>query len=402
MRTMVGGADFEKSEFNRTVQARRQVGSTFKPIVYAAALESKRVTAATVVADAPLAMATADEFVWKPSNYSANYEGNMTMRQALAKSKNTCTVRILEAADPGMNNDVIYNFGRKLGIGGPPTYALPADWVSTPDNDHLCVWVKESRQSTICMDRTPPKPDDLTDAQYRAKLGTDGSIPGSDPSKPTYSMCRACDMSMGLGSASLTMEEMVRAYSAFATGGKLIEPYYVEEVRDRNDQVLEQHTDPTPPQVMDPAVASITTWLMEGVVNGGTAAMAGREMGLKGLAGKTGTTNDEKDAWFVGFTNDVVTAVWVGFDQPRTLGVSSTGGRTALPIWIQYMKVAAPKSKDRPLPERGDLQYAMIDEKTGRRVTSGGVNYPFLPGTVPEATGAGIDQLMLEDLKDDL
>ena len=225
VRTMVGGHDFNHSEFNRTVQAKRQVGSTFKPIVYAAAIESKRVTAAQWVADAPLAMATANEFVWKPTNYGANYEGNMTMRQALAKSKNTCTVRILEAADPGMNRDVIYNFGRRLGIGGPPTYALPDDWRATPETDHLCVWVKETRRSTICMDRFPDKSPDLTDAQHRAQLGPDD----------TY-MCRACDMSMGLGSASLTMEEMLRAYSAFATGGKLIEPYYIEEVRDGRRQ----------------------------------------------------------------------------------------------------------------------------------------------------------------------
>lgn len=391
VRTMVGGSDFDRSEFNRAIQARRQVGSTFKPIVYAAAVESKRVTTATVVADAPLAMATANEFVWKPSNYSNDYEGNMTMRQALAKSKNTCTVRILEAADPGMNDDVIYKFARKLGIGGPPTYALPADWVPGPKNDVLCPWVQETPRSTICMDRTPQKDPNLTDAQHRAKLGPDDKY-----------MCRACDMSMGLGSASLTMEEMIRAYSAFATGGKLIEPYYVEEVSDRDGNILEKHEPVDPPQVMDPAVASIATWLMEGVVRGGTASMAGQQLGLVGLAGKTGTTNDEKDAWFVGFTNDVITAVWFGFDQPKTLGVSSTGGRTALPVWIAYMKAAAPKSKDKAFPVRGDVQFAMIEESTGRRVTSGGVTYPFLPGTVPEGTGQAAGTPTIDDLKNEL
>ncbi|MEQ1502663.1 MAG: transglycosylase domain-containing protein, partial [Myxococcota bacterium] len=387
VRTMIGGSDFDKSEFNRAVQARRQVGSTFKPIVYAAAVESKRVTTATVIADAPLAMATADEFVWKPSNYSNDYEGNMTMRTALQKSKNTCTVRILEAADPGMNDDVVYKFARRLGIGGTPTYRLPADWVASPKNDVLCPWVKETRGSTICMDRNPPKDAALSDAEHRAKLTPESEY-----------WCRACDMSMGLGSASLTMEEMVRAYSAFATGGKLIEPYYVEEVADRDGNVLEKHEIPTPPQVMDPAVASIATWLLKGVVQGGTASDAGRELKLIGLAGKTGTTNDEKDAWFVGFTNDVITAVWFGFDQPQTLGVSSTGGRTALPVWIKYMKVAAPREKDRDFPVRGDVQYAMIDEATGRRVTSGGVSYPFLPGTVPEGTGLAAGQVSIEDL----
>ncbi|HHO54297.1 MAG TPA: hypothetical protein ENK18_26360, partial [Deltaproteobacteria bacterium] len=152
IRVMVGGSNFLKTQFNRAIQARRQVGSTFKPLVYTAAIEAKRVTTATLIADAPLAFETANDFIWKPSNFSHEYEGNMTLRQALAKSKNTCTVRILEAADPGMNNDIIYNFGRRLGIGGPPLHTLPDDWVPTPDNDVLCPWVKETAKSTICMD----------------------------------------------------------------------------------------------------------------------------------------------------------------------------------------------------------------------------------------------------------
>jgi len=391
VRAMVGGSDFGKSQFNRAVQARRQVGSTFKPIVYAAAIESKRVSAATVVADAPLAFATAAQFIWKPANYSHEYEGNMTLRQALAKSKNTCTVRVLEATDPGMNNDVVYDFARRLGIGGPPLHTLAEDHVPTPENDQLCPWIRETRRSTICMDRNPPKDPSLTNTAHRAQLGTDDVY-----------MCRACDMSMGLGSASLTMEEMIRAYSAFPTGGKLVQPYYIEEVRDRDGNVLEQH-EPTPPvQVMDPAVASITTWLLNGVVRYGTGAAAQRALKLEALAGKTGTTNDEKDAWFVGFTNDIVTAAWVGYDQPRSLGVSSTGGRTALPIWIDYMRVAAPASDDRPFPSRGSLEYAMIDESTGRRVSEGGATYPFLGGTAPESSGTRAGQLSIEDMSTDL
>lgn len=387
VRTMVGGSDFDKSEFNRTVQARRQVGSTFKPLVYAAAVESKRATAATLFADAPIAI-SADKFIWKPSNYDTNYEGNMTLRTALQKSKNTVTVRVLETADPGMNGDVIYKFGRRLGIGGPPTHTLPADHVRTPKNDLLCPWIKEERDFKLCMDRYPAKDPNLSDAEHRAKLK-----PGDE-----Y-WCRACDMSMGLGSASLTMEEMVRAYSAFATGGLLVEPYYVEEVKDRDGNVLEQHTPATHHRVMDPAVATIATWLLEGVVNGGTASQAGSALKLNALAGKTGTTNDEKDAWFVGFTNDVITAVWFGYDQPQTLGVSSTGGRTALPVWIEYMKAAAPRSKDRPFPQSGNISWVQIDESTGNRVTSGGVSYPFLEGTVPESSGMGVGDVGVGDIQ---
>jgi len=391
VRAMVGGADFSKSQFNRAVQSRRQVGSTFKPIVYAAAIESGRVSSATLVADAPLAFATSEEFIWKPSNYSHEYEGNMTLRRALAASKNTCTVRVLEAADPGMNDDVVYNFARKLGIGGPPTHELPDDWVATRENDLLCPWTRETKDSTICMDRYPPKPEGISNTRHRAQMGPDDVY-----------WCRACDMSMGLGSASLTMEEMVRAYSAFASGGYLIEPYYIDEVRSRTGEVLESHERQEFPQVMDPAVASIATWLLQGVVQGGTGYRASRELGLKGLAGKTGTTNEEKDTWFVGFTNDVITASWVGYDKPRSLGVSSTGGRTALPIWIDYMKVAAPKDADRPFPMRGEVEWASIDEKTGRRVSGGGIAYPFVKGTAPESSGLQAGQVAIEDLTTEL
>jgi penicillin-binding protein 1A len=259
--------------------------------------------------------------------------------------------------------------------------------VPSPTNDFLCPWTRETPDSTICMDRNPPMAEGLTDRQHRAQLKPDDVF-----------MCRACDMSMGLGSASLTMEELVRAYSAFPTGGLLVEPYTIEEVTDREGNVLERHEPIERPRVMDPAVASVATWLLQGVVHGGTAASAGSELGMVGLGGKTGTTNDEKDAWFVGFSNDVIAAVWTGYDQPRTLGVSSTGGRTSLPTWTRYMKVAAPKERDRPFPVSGGLDWASVDEATGRRITGGGgMTYPFLEGTAPESTGLKAGQVSIED-----
>ena len=306
-------------------------------------------------------------------------------------SRNTCTVRVLEAMDPGMNDDVVYNFARRLGIGGPPLETLDESWVPKPENDLLCPWTLEHKDSTICMDRFPPKDPNLSNTAHRRQL-KDGD---------EY-WCRTCDMSMGLGSASLTMEELVRAYSAFASGGDLIQPYYIEEVRDRDGALLEEHTTVDFPQVMDPEVASITSWLLQGVVSGGTGSVASRELELSGLGGKTGTTNDFKDAWFVGFTNDVITATWVGYDQPRSLGVSSTGGRTALPIWIDYMRVAAPKDRDRPFRMRGDIEWAQIDEDSGRRVSSGGRSYPFIGGTVPESSGAKAGQVSIQDASTEL
>lgn len=391
IRAMVGGADFGRSQFNRAIQSRRQVGSTFKPIVYAAALETRKIHAASMIADAPLAFTTEAEFVWKPSNYGNDYMGNITLRKALALSRNTCTVRVLESIDPGMNNDVIYNFARKLGVGGPPTHALPDDWVASPNNDQLCPWTRETRTSTICMDRLPPKDPNISNTAHRAALGPDDVY-----------MCRACDMSMGLGSASLTMEELVVAYSPFPTGGQLVSPRYVLEVKDRHGKVLETSVVPTFPQVMEPEVASISTWLLNAVATEGTAAAARSELDLVGIGGKTGTTNDEKDAWFIGFTNDVIAATWVGYDQPAPLGVSSTGGRTALPIWTQFMKNAAPKSRDRAFTMKGNIEYALIDEATGRRVSSGGRTYPFIRGTAPESSGVASGQLTLEDMTTDL
>lgn len=384
VRAMVGGANYEKSEFNRALQSYRQVGSTFKPLVYAAAIESRKITAASMVTDGPLAFSTDQDFIWKPANYGDDYMGNITLRNALAASRNTCTVRVLEAIDPGMNDDVIYKFARRLGIGGPPAHMLPPDHVPTPKNDHLCPWTRETPESTICMDRLPPKDPNISNTRHRQLMKPEDEY-----------WCRSCDLSMGLGSASLTMAELMRAYSAFPTGGLLVEPYYIEEVSTRKGEPLEKHEKKPFEKVMEPEVASITTWLLEGVVQGGTASAA-QSLGVR-LGGKTGTTNDEKDAWFVGFSHDVITAVWVGYDTPRPLGVSSTGGRTALPIWMKYMAQAAPKGDDRPFPMRGEIEWAQIDESSGRRVTSGGRAYPFIKDTAPESTGVAAGQISTGD-----
>jgi penicillin-binding protein 1A len=391
VKAMVGGADFRKSQFNRAIQSRRQVGSTFKPIVYAAAIDTRKVTAASTVADAPLAFATNADFIWKPANYGKDFLGNITLRKALAMSRNTCTVRVLESIDPGMNDDVIYEFGRALGIGGLPSHSLAESHIATPENDLLCPWIREEKEFRICMDRYPAKDPNISNTRHRQLMGPNDIY-----------QCRACDMSMGLGSASLTMAELLRAYSAFASNGKLIEPYYIDSVRDRNGVLLEAHEPKEFVQVIEPGVASITTWLLQGVVDGGTGYKAKKALGLRGLAGKTGTTNDEKDTWFIGFTPNIITAAWVGFDQPKSLGISSTGGRTALPIWIDYMREAAPKSDDRSFKWDGDLEWAEIDENTGRHVSSGGRKYPFLAGTVPESTGIAAGLLTIDDIATEL
>lgn len=319
---MVGGPDFLDTKFNRAVQAERQVGSTFKPIVYAAAIESKRFTAGTIVQDAPLIYNTVGRELWKPENFGSDYLGDITLRRALALSRNVVTVRVLDR----IGIDPVLATAKRLGI-----------------------------------DR---------------------------PLEP--------DLSVGLGSASLTLPEMARAYGVFATLGRKVDYHFIDRVLDRDGTVLEAYTPPERwEQVLDPEVASIMNWLLVEVATAGTAAKAQR-LGLH-VAGKTGTTNDFKDAWFVGYTPDVVTAVWVGYDQPRSIGGSATGGQIALPIWMDFMEDAVPKAKDRPFPAAPGLQWAPIDEKTGR-VMTGGRDMPFLAGTVPAGQAMEAGQKTSEDL----
>ncbi len=319
---LVGGVDFKDTQFNRAIQAQRQVGSTFKPIVYAAAIESKKFTVGTIVQDAPIVYNTLKSQLWKPENYGEDYLGDITLRKALALSRNVVTIRVLDV----IGLDAVYNLARKVGI--------------------------ESAMEV--------------------------------------------DLSMGLGSASLNMPELARAYSPFATLGRKVEPHYINKVVDRDGKVLEQWQKPAEwGRVIDPSVAGITNWLLQEVASNGTAAKA-QKLGLH-VAGKTGTTNDFHDAWFVGFTPTVMTAVWVGYDQPKSLGSSATGGYTALPIWMDYMEDAVPKADDRPFAPPPGVSWVSIDENTGRPM-AGGRGMPFLPGTAPAGAEAEAGQKTSEDL----
>lgn len=319
---MVGGPDFLETKFNRAVQAERQVGSTFKPIVYAAAIESRKFTAATIVQDAPLIYNTLKSELWKPENYGSDYLGDITLRRALALSRNVVTVRVLER----IGIDPVLQMARRLGI--------------------------------------------------------------ERPLEP--------DLSVGLGSASLSLPEMARAYGVFATLGRKVEPHTIERVLDRDGKVLESYTPPKEwERVLDPEVAGVMNWLLTEVATSGTAAKS-QKLGLH-VAGKTGTTNEFRDAWFVGYTADIVTAVWVGYDQPRTIGASATGGQVALPIWMAYTAAAVPRSADRPLPTPGGLQWIEVDEATGRPM-KGGRAMPFLAGTGPSGQAVEAGQKTSEDL----
>ena len=347
IKALVGGYDYARSKFNRVIQSRRQPGSGFKPFIYSAAL-AKGKTTASIVNDAPIVFSDAElERDWKPQNYSEKFFGPTRLREAMVNSRNLVSIRLL----------------REIGI----PYAT----------GHI------------------------------SSFGFDpAELPGN--------------LSMALGSASLVPISIVRGYAAFANGGFLIDPYFIERIVDargivrfatspkvvckecrfdqeteieqiepvekvepsfrplqleteENLQVIEQEASeeynmvsiPTPaPRVISEQNAFLIRSMMMDVVKRGTGKKA-MELGRNDLAGKTGTTNEQRDAWFSGYNDEIVTSVWVGFDSHEPLGRNEVGGKAALPIWIDYMRVALQDVPDRaPETPEGIIQ-ARIDPQTG-------------------------------------
>jgi penicillin-binding protein 1A len=330
---MVGGFSFDQSQFNRATQALRQPGSAFKPFVYAAALDNGY-TPSTVVMDAPIEVDQGPGAgVWKPENYSHKFYGPQTLRFGIEHSRNVMTVRL--AQDVGM--PLIAEYAKRFGV-----Y------------------------------------DDL----------------------PTY-------LSFALGAGETTVMRMVSAYSMFANGGKRIKPTLIDRIQDRYGHTVFRHDErecrgcqadkwrnqPEPSmvdrreQVLDPMTAYQITSMMEGVVQRGTAAPAGftRDVG-KPIAGKTGTTNDEKDVWFVGFSPDMTVGVYLGYDKPRHIGNRATGGGIAAPIVKDFMKVALADKPAVPFRVPPGIKLIRIDPKSGMRIAAGspgGLLEAFKPGTAP-------------------
>ncbi|QUN28129.1 penicillin-binding protein 1A [Cupriavidus sp. KK10] len=327
IRSMVGGFDFNRNKFNHVTQAWRQPGSSFKPFIYSAALE-KGFSPATVINDAPLTIGpdTGGQ-VWEPKNYDGRFEGPMTMRRALAKSKNLVSVRILRAIGTQYAQDYITRFG------------FEAD------------------------------------------------------KHPAY-------LPMALGSGAVTPLQMAGAYSVFANGGYRVNPYLIQKVVDARGNVISE----TQPQragsdavrVLDARTAFIADTMLRDVVRMGTANSAKQRLGRNDLAGKTGTTNDAVDAWFAGYTPNLVAIAWMGYDQPKSLGVRETGGGLALPIWVGYMSKAlkgVPESPERPAPEGvlmvgGDWTFE--ENAGGAGVASVGLGDPW-PGKQEESATAPAD-----------
>jgi penicillin-binding protein 1A len=288
VKVMVGGMDFRESQFNRAVQSRRQPGSAFKPIIYAAALD-KGYTPATMIIDSPIVYQdTEHDFTWKPRNYKEKFFGPTLFRDALAKSRNVVTIKIL----------------KDIGI----DYAI----------------------------------------DYAGKLGI------------TSNLNR--DLSIALGSSGVSLLELVKAYSVFNNLGYLISPVFITKIEDRDGNVIEESS-PVREKVIEKNTAYIMTSLLEGVVKYGTGHR------LKALnrpvAGKTGTTNNLHDAWFVGYTPRYTTGTWVGFDDESSLGKGETGSRAASPIWLGFVQKVLEGKPVRVFQVPEGVVFSKIDAETG-------------------------------------
>jgi len=260
IKAMTGGYDFASSEFNRATQAMRQVGSIFKPILYSAALE-KGITASSMVLDTPVSYTDGLGRKWSPGNYDARFKGEITIRQALAESRNVPAVKIADLI--GINEVIV--MARRFGIGGRLDPYLP----------------------------------------------------------------------LALGACEATPLEMASAFTVFPNLGFAAKPYFIRRVENYDRVKKEEHL-PEIRRVLDPDKAAEMLDLLRNVVENGTATAA--KSLSRPLGGKTGTTNDFTDAWFVGFTPSLTAAVWIGYDEKRTLGDRQSGGVVALPIWIDFMR----------------------------------------------------------------
>ncbi|MGE0684718.1 MAG: penicillin-binding protein 1A [Candidatus Binatia bacterium] len=292
VKAMVGGYDFHQSQFNRATKAKRQPGSAFKPLVYAAALE-RGYTPASVVVDSPVSYWD-HRRLWKPQNYEQRYFGPTRLREALAFSRNVVTVKMAE------------QLGMKY----------------------------------------------LT--SYLPKFGLRSRLPRN--------------LSLVLGTSEATLEELTRAYGVFATGGELFELLYMTKITDQFGRSIHEFSATKQP-VMAPENAYLITSMLESAVERGTGKPV-RPLG-RPVAGKTGTSNDFQDAWFVGYTPEMLVGVWVGYDEKRSLGDKETGGRVAAPIWLEFMRAALGEAPVRDFALPNGITFVHINPRTGLRALPG-------------------------------
>ncbi len=289
IKAMVGGFDFSKSQFNRSVQAVRQPGSVFKPIIYAAALQ-EGYNASSIIVDSPIIFKEKDHAFdkWKPVNFEETFYGPTPLRTALAHSRNIVTVKILQQI--GISKAI--QVARDLGI-----------------TQHL-----------------------------------------------------ANNLSIALGSSGVTLLELVSAYSAFSNKGSRIEPTAIRHIKNSNGEIL-YSAQPKIDQPISEATAYTITSLLQSVVQDGTAKKI--KVLKRPAAGKTGTTNNYVDAWFMGYTPELLTGVWVGKDEDTSMGVNETGSRTAIPVWLQFMTAALKGKPVLNFPETDQIVFSKINPEDG-------------------------------------
>ena len=306
-----GGFSFKQSEFNRASQAKRQPGSAFKPFIYALALENNFLPT-TLVLDAPIVLDQGNDLkMWKPENYGKKFYGPSTLRTGIEKSRNLMTVRIAQE----LGIDKIINFSKKLNI--------------------------------------YENPDEL--------------------------------MSVSLGSAETTLLKITSAYCSFLNGGKLVNPILIDRIQDSEGKTifnnekrfcencdLISYEGTSKPiiknkyqQIFSPQTAYQITSMLKGVIERGTGKGL-RELKLE-LAGKTGTTNKNTDTWFIGFTSNLVVGVYIGYDNPRSLGKFETGSKTAMPVFKEFIKKTANTFNARPFKVADNINMMVIDAKTGKK-----------------------------------
>ena len=381
LQAAVGGFDFYESKFNRVIQARRQPGSSFKPFIYTAALD-KGYTAASVINDAPVVFdAPGLEDTWRPENYSGKFYGPTRLRQALIKSRNLVSIRLMR--DIGIGYSVRYaerfGFNRKN---------LPRDLSLSLGSGS--VTPLELAQGYAV----------FANGGYRVKanfidhvLDANGNIIWM-PEKVT--VCEACfkqDENEESADAESSPENKVAEVKPQAEQEILPPQPFVEldeNITEEERQKIFQGPLPqkVAAQLMSPQTAFLINSMMRDVINYGTGRRA-LSIGRKDLAGKTGTTNDQQDAWFSGFNRDIVTIAWVGFDNPRPLGNKETGARAALPMWTSYMNAALKGVPEKPLEQPKGIVSVRIDPKTGKLANARTVDAIFeyfLEDQVPTET----------------
>ncbi|MDD5260171.1 MAG: penicillin-binding protein 1A [bacterium] len=303
IRALVGGRNFEKSQFNRVTQAKRQPGSAFKTFVFTAALESG-LTPSSLIDDSPVTLVGGDEKEWAPQNYDKEFWGPTTLRRALENSRNVCSVKLIVQLTP----ETVVIYSRKLGIQSP--------------------------------------------------LGN--------------------NLSLSLGTSEVTLQEITSSFCTFANYGIRTMPYSVITVKDASGNVLEQNI-PVEETVLSEQTTYLMTNLLKGVVKNGTG-YAARALG-RPCAGKTGTSNDYRDAWFIGYTPDLACGVWVGYDDHRIIGEKQTGGVIACPIWTDFMEQSLQNvpASDFKIPSK--IKQIKIDYKSGLLAPPNWPN-PFLESYV--------------------